>query len=198
VTLIGGSAFASCHSLTSIAIPDSVTGIGNGAFLMCSSLTNVVIGSGVSGIGTDAFYLCAHLDAAYFKGDAPWFIYIYNGSRFIGPFESSVTLHYLPGTSGWGPHLGYLTAAPWLLPAPLILSYGSAFGIRNNAFGFRVSWATNATLVVERSTELVSSIWLPLTTNTIAGSSIPTNGWFYFSDPDMANYPNRFYRVRAH
>ena len=35
VTTIGTNAFARCYSLTSVTIPNSVTGIGDGAFEFC-------------------------------------------------------------------------------------------------------------------------------------------------------------------
>ena len=42
MTKIGDYAFFGCTSLTSIAIPDSVTTIGNGAFSYCDTLTLTV------------------------------------------------------------------------------------------------------------------------------------------------------------
>ena len=42
MTKIGDYAFFGCTSLTSIAIPDSVTAIGNGAFSNCTALTLTV------------------------------------------------------------------------------------------------------------------------------------------------------------
>ena len=61
VTIIGGSAFASCSALTSIIIPNSVTSIGDYAFQACSALTSVTIGNSVASIGGSAFNSCIAL-----------------------------------------------------------------------------------------------------------------------------------------
>lgn len=46
MTEIGKSAFGSCTSLKSIAIPESVTEIGEGTFISCSSLESIVVSQG--------------------------------------------------------------------------------------------------------------------------------------------------------
>jgi hypothetical protein len=64
VTSIGGSAFSSCSSLTSVTIPSGVTSIGDYVFSSCSSLTNVTIPSGVTSIGNYVFFYCSGLTSA--------------------------------------------------------------------------------------------------------------------------------------
>ena len=84
VTVIGGSAFFQCESLTSVTIPDTVTVIENSAFngctalssinlpaslktiehsafVSCQSLTEIEIPDGVTSIGDGAFSSCSEL-----------------------------------------------------------------------------------------------------------------------------------------
>ena len=60
LTSIGG-AFAGCSSLTSIAIPNTVTSIGTNAFYNCTSLTSVEIPNTVTTIELQAFSYCSGL-----------------------------------------------------------------------------------------------------------------------------------------
>lgn len=61
VTGIGGSAFEECDGLTSITIPASVTEISWLAFKGCSNLKNINIPDSVKSIGSSAFSGCSGL-----------------------------------------------------------------------------------------------------------------------------------------
>ena len=54
--LIAENALTGCTGLTSVTIPNSVTGIGDSAFSWCNGLTSVSIGNSVTNIGDYAFY----------------------------------------------------------------------------------------------------------------------------------------------
>jgi hypothetical protein len=105
----------------------------------------------------------------------------------IDPVDNA-TAYYLPGTTGWGSNFGRIPTTLWSLPYPLILN--SSIGVRSNQSAFTVSWATNLNVVVEAATNLVNPSWSPLATDALSG------GTFYFTDPQWAKYPSRFYRVR--
>ena len=55
---IPDNAFEGSSGLTSVTIPNSVTGIGDKAFKVCENLTSVTIKEGVKSIGTRAFQGC--------------------------------------------------------------------------------------------------------------------------------------------
>jgi hypothetical protein len=164
-------------------IPTGVASIGQEAFYVCG-LASVTIPATVTNIGADAFYACGSLTSLYFTGDAPFY-----GLNPI--YADSLTVYYLPGTTGWSSNFAGLPTALWLLPNPLILNNGRSLGMQSNAFGFTVSWATNISVVVEACTNLSSPVWVPLQTNAL------TNGSFYFSDLQWTNYPSRFYRISS-
>ncbi len=63
VVSIGDYAFSSCHELTSVTIPNSVTNIGEYAFACCYNLASITIPNSVTNIGEYAFYNCYNLES---------------------------------------------------------------------------------------------------------------------------------------
>lgn len=61
VTVIGEAAFASCRSLKSITLPDSITSIENNAFYLCERLKSITIPSGITSISDYTFSCCYSL-----------------------------------------------------------------------------------------------------------------------------------------
>ena len=67
ITIIRKEAFANCHTLMCLTIPDSVTMIGSAAFGGCTSLVSVTIPNSVTSIERGAFFYCTSLTAFYGK-----------------------------------------------------------------------------------------------------------------------------------
>ena len=104
VTIIGGYVFGNCTSLTSIDIGNGVTGIPFYMFYGCSSLSSVTIPSAVTSIGVEAFTNCTGLERIVFLGNAP----SYSETSFR---NSSPTVYYVAGTTGWGTYYDGLNTA---------------------------------------------------------------------------------------
>jgi hypothetical protein len=131
VTSVGDWAFAdACYILTSVTIPDSVTNIGinafqgggrltnvsfgnhltsigDSAFISCYPLTNITLPISLTSIGNSAFAMCDNLRGVYFEGNAP----SVGTNVFAG--DLSLTVYYVPGTTGWGATLDGSPTAPW-------------------------------------------------------------------------------------
>jgi hypothetical protein len=184
VSSIGDRAFYGCTGLTIVTIPNSVTSIGWYAFSGCTGLRTVVIPNSVTSLGLRAFYGCPGLMGAYFEGNAP-------ADSYEAFHETPATIYFLPGTTGWSPVYSYRPTALWVRPQPVILDFGPSFGVQPDGFGFIVSWATNASVLVEACTNLAEPAWTPVSTHTL------TSGTATFTDPDWAQSPARFYRARS-
>lgn len=63
ITGISGDAFAGCSELTSVSIPDGVTSIGGYAFDSCTSLAEIEIPDSVTSIGDRIFFNCTSLES---------------------------------------------------------------------------------------------------------------------------------------
>ena len=105
--------------------------------------------------------------------------------------NGTITIYYyLPGATGWSTTFGGRPTALW---PPQVQTGDANFGVWADQFGFTIHWTSGMTVVVEATTSLANPnpSWVPLEAHTFKGDS-----WF-FSDPDWANYPSRFYRVRS-
>jgi hypothetical protein len=186
-------AFTGCWSLTNITVSSLNLAYSSvdGALFDKSQVTliqcpnakagNCTIPASVKGIYYEAFYSCTHLTGIYFRGNAP----VIAPDALVG---SPFTVHYLPGTGGWGSTFAGCPTALWL---PQIQTGDSSFGVRTNQFGFNINWASGQTVVVEACTNLTNPTWAAIGTNTLTGDS------FHFSDSQWTNYPARFYRLRS-
>lgn len=179
---IGNYAFSGCGRLNSITIPGSVTNIGYGAFMSCASLATVTVPNSVTNIGDYAFYLCPGLTNVFFNGNAP----CADTTVFAG---DRTTAYYMPGAAGWNAPFAGIQTVLQTLPYPVIVTSDGCFGAQSNQFGFNICWATNASVTVQACPDLAIGAWRRIQTLPL------TNGFCFFSDPNWAIYPNRYFRV---
>jgi hypothetical protein len=188
---LSSGAFDGCSSLSSVRIPNTVTNIGANAFNGCISLTNLAIGNGVTSIGVTAFEGCSALASVFFSGNAPFAAIDYRTNKngfvlelFVFSYDSSASVYYLPGATGWTNTFGGVPAVLWnptLQPPALV----------DTQFTFDITGTTNIPIVLEATPDVRGGSWVSLLSGTL------TNGLLHFTDPSWTNYANRFYRIRS-
>ena len=197
LTEIGTSAFAGCGALTNIqvlggnpsfssaggvlfdkyrtalvqypggrqgtfTIPDGVASIRGGAFAGCSNLPSIIIPASVAAIGDFAFENSGALANILFRGAAPPNV---SATAFA---NSSATIYYLPGATGWSGTFGGL---PTQIFQP---TAGTAGFTPARAFQFAWSNTANFPMNVQRSTS-VAGPWTVVSSNNLTGSYADTN-----------------------
>jgi len=171
------------------SISSGVGYIESYAFNGCNNITSITIPASLTDLGGEVFSYCS-LKEVYFRGDPPSLAFgEWGRDTFKNPFVGSdVTIYFLPGNTGWGDTFGDRPTSFWL---PKVLTADPNFGFLAGHFGFTVSWASDQTLVVEASDNLVSPIWTTISTNNLVEDA------FYFSDPDWKINSVKFYRLRG-
>lgn len=183
VGYIGAEAFE-LSGVTSVVLPKTIGTIEYAAFASCLGLKSILIPGSVTNFGIYACQFCSNLTSAYFLGNPPSAsIYLGDG---MGAFDQTpATVYYLPGTIGWTATYG---------EAPTVLWNPQASGVAfaGGQFAFNYSIPSNAVIVIEACTNLTQPVWLPVATNAYS-----SDDQVIFQDPQSANYPMRFYRMRS-
>jgi BspA type Leucine rich repeat region (6 copies) len=166
-------------------IPDGVTTISADVFnfggeIQLPSPSSIIVPASVTNIGYAAFSGCPNLTTLFFLGDT-----VTNLGGDVFYFTDNVIIYYLPGTTGWQPMFDTRPTALWNPQVP-----PGSIGMPTNQYGFTITGTANIPVVIETSTNLVGT-W------DVLQSLRLTNGAVYFSDPQSANHPQRFYRLSA-
>ena len=181
MTGIGNNAFTSCDSLGSVTLSANLTSVGAEAFSWCR-ITRLVIPASIGYLG-DLAFACNwnNLGRVYLLGNAPA-----TGSDVFS-YDDSVVFYTMPGTTGWDSGFCGRTPVSW---NPHALS-DADFGVRSNAFGFRMGGSDGIEVTVERCTNLLDSAWTPVSTQVLSSGSA------YFRDPQSSNCASSVYRFRV-
>jgi trimeric autotransporter adhesin len=113
--------------------------------------------------------------------DKPTFTVLGVNSNNIGDYQVVVS-----GACG-----SITSSVAKLFLLPQIQTGNTTLGVQGNGFGFAVTGSSNQIVVIEAATNLDSTSWQPMATNTLGADP------YYFTDPEWTNHAQRFYRVRT-
>jgi hypothetical protein len=161
----------------SYTIPEGVTSIGSSAFSGCASLTSVTVPHSVDSIASFAFFSCSNLINVFFIGDAPIGTPVPD-SRFA---DSSPTICFLPGSTGWDLSFADRPTALWI---PITSSVFPIAGV--SSLRLITSSPAPASVRVQRSVNLLD--WQDW--QTVSRADGPSE----LQDPNASATSCRFYR----
>ncbi len=173
VTGIGNYAFNWCVSLTSILIPNSVMSIGNYAFNWCTSLVSITIPDSVFDMGSNPFNGCSKLENLNVSPDHPYLATI-DGVLFSKPDKRLICYPCVFTKESYSIPKGILkieeSAFNWCNSLISVSIPDSVISIGNAAF----SWCRSLT-----------SVWIP---NSV--KSIGDNAFSYCSSLVSVSIPD--------
>jgi uncharacterized delta-60 repeat protein len=122
-----------------------------------------------------------------------------NAAALVGATAASLTLTNVQSSQAGGYDVvvgntfGSVTSSVAVLTVtpPKIMVADGAMGFCTNQFGFNVNAAVGQAVVIEASTNLLQ--WTAIQTNVVTSSGV-----IFFTDPESAGFPRRFYRARYH
>jgi hypothetical protein len=150
--------------------------IGRRTFYGCASLTSITIPTSVSNIEYEAFANCPALTRIVFLGNPPG----YDTTSFL---NSSPTVYYVAGTTGWEATFSSLTTMQ--LNQPSIQSF-----VLNANGNTHLTWTSMQGFVYEiQSTDGLDNPFVTRSTRTA------TNTLEMWNESDVSMPSKRFYRV---
>lgn len=180
---LGRNVFSSCSSLKSITIPENILELGDGVFFG-SGLERITIYPGVTTISTYAFAYSGQLKRIYFMGTTK----PNDGSDIFMGVHADATVYVREKTGAWeGVDLyAGLPVQTWTFTTALSVATPriDSEGIHLTGYG-----SDHLPHTIERSTNLVEGIWIPLTT------AFPRSGIFDYVDQMSAAGGTAFYRI---
>lgn len=102
--VIGEASFSGCTGLTDVKIPEGVLTIDAYAFRECDNLKTIVVPASVESIGSGAFGYCCNLTSVTFLGDVPILgddDFGYLSEDLFEGTPANMKIHVKKSTSGW-------------------------------------------------------------------------------------------------
>jgi len=195
--------FVECDALTEIFIPGTVTNLASSAFLFCPNLSRVTFGDGFANLRGSVFSHCAKLASAIFPSSVT---NISTNGFIVCPALSG--LYFTGDAPAVTNDLSAVNVTIYYLPGTT--GWDTTWNGRPTALWQPRLRTEDQNFGVTPNGFGFNIDWAPQQTiivETCADLSTPDwqplvtntlgNGLFYFSDPTSPNTPTRYYRVKS-